>query len=92
MCSVTSEIRVSAICCDAIEYKNTNLLHTTVVCGGLFIIVVMMMMMEIMMKPMSVPKITANLELSELSYDVPSMNRAMAAELITCQKVICRLY
>jgi len=46
------------------------------------------MMMEIMMNPMSVPNSTANLDLSEIWYDVSSMYRAVAAELIACQKLI----
>ena len=76
---------VSAICCDAIECKNTNLLHTTILCRRLFIIVVMMMMMEIMMNPMSVPNITAHLDLNEDRFEFSSKNRAVATELITCQ-------
>ena len=92
MCSVTSDSWVSAICCDAIECKNTNLLHTTVLCRGLYSIVVMMMMMEIMMNPMSVPNTTAHLDFHVYRYEFSTMNRAVAIEFITCQNVICRMY
>jgi hypothetical protein len=48
----------------------------------------MMMMMEIMMNPMSVPKSIAHLYFNEERKCVSAMNRAVAAELIACQKVI----
>jgi hypothetical protein len=63
MCSVASDSWVCTVCCDAKECQNTNSLHTAILCKGLPIIVVMMMMMEIIMNPMSVPKITAILAL-----------------------------
>ena len=56
---------------------------------GLLSIVVMMMMMEIIMNPTSVPKITATLDIHTCTPDVLAMNRPMAIELSTCQKVIC---
>jgi len=92
MCSVASDSSVSTIDCDGKECQNTNLLHTTFLCKGLFITVVMMMMMEIIMNPMSVPKSTAQLGFSVTRKDVSAMNRAVATELIACQKVMCRLY
>jgi len=52
----------------------------------------MMMMMEIIMNPMSVPKSTAHLGFNACRKDVSAMNRAVATELIACQKVMCRLY
>jgi hypothetical protein len=92
MCSVASDSWLSTICCDAKECQNTNLLHTTFLCKGLFIIVVLMMMMEIIMNPMSVPKTTARLDFNVVRLDVSPMNRAVATEFIACQKVIYRLY
>jgi len=91
MCSVTSDSWVCTICCNAKECQNTNLLHTRVLCRGLYIIVVMMMMMEIIMNPMSVPKSAAHLGFVVSRNDVSAMNRAVATESIACQKVICRL-
>jgi hypothetical protein len=61
MCSVASDSWLCTVCCEAKEWQNTNSLHTAYLCKGLPIIVVMMMMMEIIMNPMSVPKITENL-------------------------------
>jgi hypothetical protein len=77
---------------DAKECQNTNLLHTTILCKGLFSIVVMMMMMEIIMNPMSVPKSTATLSFNVTGPDVSAMNRPVANEFNACQKVIYRLY
>jgi len=92
ICSVANDSWLSTICYDAKECQNTDLLHTTYLCKGLFSIVVLMMMMEIVMNPMSVPKSTAHLDFSVTRPDVSAMNRPVANEAIPCQKVIYRLH
>jgi hypothetical protein len=45
-----------------------------------------MMMMEIIMNPINVPKITADIGLVVKTLDVSAMNRPVVTEFRTCQQ------
>jgi hypothetical protein len=68
------------------KWQNINILLTTILCRGFFSTVVAMMMMEIIMNPIKVPKITADIGLVVVTSVVSAMNRPVVTEFMTCQQ------